>query len=189
MSNTPVLGQHIPGMMYDSDLVAISALATTIPPGGSMIEVGSLVGKSTYCWARSVHPNVRVYAIDLWDDRVAGVEGAGHGLIKCDMNAFLQNTSTCPNVHPIRGQSPDDFVTWNETVDLVFLDDDHDAETLHKSMNLWWKYIRAGGILCGHDFGSPVCPGVKQGVMLFQQQHGIDFRLIGGTSIWVIQKP
>jgi predicted O-methyltransferase YrrM len=38
------------------------------------------------------------------------------------------------------------------TIDLAYIDDDHDGEGPVRSINAWWPKVRQGGILAGHDY-------------------------------------
>jgi hypothetical protein len=49
------------------------------------------------------------------------------------------------------------------TLDAVFIDADHDYESVSRDIDAWRPKVRAGGILAGHDFG-PLHPGVVRAV-------------------------
>lgn len=59
----------------------------------------------------------------------------------------------------------------DEGYDFVFLDADHSYEGVRADLAAWWPKIRAGGWLCGHDYGgyvivngAPRYFGVKEAV-------------------------
>ena len=52
----------------------------------------------------------------------------------------------------------------DKSLDLVYIDADHSYEATKKDIEMWELKVREGGILCGHDYGSPDWPGVKQAV-------------------------
>lgn len=47
-------------------------------------------------------------------------------------------------------------------IDLVFIDGDHTYTQVKADIQSWLPHIKPGGILCGHDYGFEVWPGVKQ---------------------------
>jgi len=51
----------------------------------------------------------------------------------------------------------------NESVDFVFIDAQHDYESVKRDINSWLPKIRLGGLICGHDY-EPNFPGVIQAV-------------------------
>src|SRR4051794_9544102 len=57
----------IPGQVSEFQLRAIECVAALVPPGGHVVEVGSLFGCSSWAWARSVDPSVTVHCIDPWE--------------------------------------------------------------------------------------------------------------------------
>lgn len=40
----------------------------------------------------------------------------------------------------------------DNTVDLVFLDAGHNYQAVKKDLELWYPKVKAGGIICGHDY-------------------------------------
>lgn len=48
----------------------------------------------------------------------------------------------------------------DESVDLVYVDGDHSYESVLSDLTQWWRKIRSGGYLAGHDI---VCPGEQKG--------------------------
>lgn len=79
------------------------------------------------------------------------------------------------------------FVKDN-VLDLVFLDALHDYDHVLEDINLWTPKIREGGILCGDDYDSCKCPGVKQAV---GEALGDKVELIDvgrkGVKVWVVR--
>lgn len=57
-----------------------------------------------------------------------------------------------------------------ETVDFVYLDASHTYADTFLQCCLWWRALRVGGIMAGHDFAN--CLEVRRGVDLFCKMHG-----------------
>ena len=64
---------------------------------------------------------------------------------------------------PHIGESLDIASRWVTAADLIFLDADHRLEAIRADIAAWTPHVRAGGILCGHDY-SPVWPAVVRAV-------------------------
>ncbi len=76
----------------------------------------------------------------------------------------------------------------DDALDLVFLDALHDYEHVLEDINLWLPKIREGGILCGDDYDSHKCPGVKEAV---GEAFGDKVELIDvgvkGVKVWLVR--
>ena len=58
------------------------------------------------------------------------------------------------------------------SLDFVFLDADHSREAVVEDLRGWAPKIALGGLLCGHDYGHPLFPGVKDAVDAFVASTG-----------------
>src|SRR5579862_5818081 len=58
---------RIPGWMPESELKVLEQLARAVPMNGRVVEVGPFLGRSSWCWAKSVHPSVKITCLDIWD--------------------------------------------------------------------------------------------------------------------------
>ena len=65
-----------------------------------------------------------------------------------------------------------------ESLDFVFLDGDHSYSGTRAAIEVWWPKLKAGGLLCGHDFGreSPQL-GVDRAVEDWSKHIGASFQL------------
>jgi hypothetical protein len=57
-------------------------------------------------------------------------------------------------------------------VDFVYLDADHDYESVQDGILRWWPLISGRGILAGHDFDD-THPGVQRAVKEFAETSGL----------------
>ena len=185
------------------ELKLIEQLAVTIPKNGKMLEVGSFVGRSSWCWARSVDPSVIVYCLDIWNPsehpyHPPAIIG-GQGSLGTDFGAaaeldhvvgtlenFRRNTDDCPNIRAIRGASPIDFGNWWKPLDLVFLDGVHHNPIFWEDLNFWSWQLKPGGILCGDD-AARTHPDVARSIQDFAKNHDLTYFVIGQT--WIIPRP
>jgi predicted O-methyltransferase YrrM len=193
----------IPGWMPEYELRVIEDLAQRVRPNGAIVEVGPFCGRSSWCWAQSAHPSVRVMCLDIWDPGqhpfhppVAGQTDSDAKLFGTAANPedalgtlenFRRNTADCPNITPLRGASPDSFLDWpQESVDLVFLDGLHHNPGFHRDLWFWWDRLMPGGIYCGDDYAR-THPDVIYTLRDMAVHLGLDIAVKG--RIWITQKP
>jgi len=77
-------------------------------------------------------------------------------------------------------------IPWKK-IDFVFLDGDHTFDAVAKDIASWWKKVRPGGLLMGHDYGHPACRttwGVDKAVDEFASRENLPLT-IDGTCWWV----
>lgn len=80
-------------------------------------------------------------------------------------------------------------------LDFVFVDADHSYEGCRDDIAAWWPMVKAGGYLCGHDYGPKPegkeryeKPGVTAAVNEFVESSGLDL-VTGSDGTWFLQKP
>lgn len=194
----------IPGWMPESELKTLEQLAQCIPPGGRMVEVGPFVGRSSWCWSKSVHPTVKVTCIDIWNPAehpyyppatigpvgttINAEFGVAEHVDHCvgSLENFRRHTADCHNIETRQGASPYDFKNWTEPLDLVFLDGVHHNPIFWDDLNFWFWRLRPGGIACGDDCAR-THPDVLWGIHDFAKNHGLTFFVKG--RIWMMAKP
>lgn len=148
----------IPGWMTSNDLQSVTELATLVPENGTIVEIGSLFGRSTVAWAMSCHPSVKIYCGDIFyehyidnhdlDTPTAPVSGHCY-------NAWLEfnkNTNKFPNVIAMRGRAPEESNYPEYPIDLLFVDASHKNPSDWKIIEYFAQFVKIGGIISGHDF-------------------------------------
>jgi|6_EtaG_2_1085325.scaffolds.fasta_scaffold97354_2 cephalosporin hydroxylase len=70
-------------------------------------------------------------------------------------------------------------VIEDNSLDFCFIDASHRYEHVLQDCNLWWPKIKAGGVLCGHDYGfvdgvGVPHPGVARAVDEFINSNNLD---------------
>ena len=150
----------IPGQVSLAQLRAIEAVASLVPEGGCVVEVGSLFGRSSWAWAKSVKQGATVHCIDPWDGNqgVRALERS-HG-IRYGLEQFRAYTADCPNIRALRAYSPDGVQGWDSPVDLYYEDAVHTDPTLSANIDFWMSKLTANGIICGDDY-RPRFPDVR----------------------------
>jgi hypothetical protein len=150
----------IPGQLSNTDAEAICILAHSVPENGTVVEVGSLYGFSSWLWSKNTPQTATIYCIDPWIhepwiDKVRDRFGAPD----LSLAAFINNVADCHNIRAIQGYSPDCCASWTREIDGYFDDADHRNPVLTRNIHFWSSFVREGGFCAGHDY-SPSHPDV-----------------------------
>lgn len=136
--------QRVHGWMTDEELLYLGREAET---RHRVVEVGSYMGRSTRMLARTC-PGI-VWSVD-------NLKGVRHGGRRLD-EMFRENLSAeikQGKVRVLREPSEEAAKTFEDgTVDMVFIDADHDYPAPLRDLEAWWPKLRKGGLMCGHDYG------------------------------------
>ena len=73
------------------------------------------------------------------------------------------------------------------SLDKVYIDACHDYKEVKKDNEIWWKKVKYGGCLCGHDY-SEDWPGVMLAVKVFSENNNLKIDEICRNSDWIIKK-
>jgi hypothetical protein len=153
----------ITGWMLESELKVLESIAQTVPENGTIVEVGSMFGKSSVCWALTA-PTATVYCIDLYEDweQVFNFdvdEDESKGFVNIPLKnvkynskqEFLNNTKDISNIIRIEGESPYNINYTGGEIDVFFLDAAHLNPSDWDNLCYFIPMIKTGGIVCGHD--------------------------------------
>lgn len=130
-----------------------------------IVEFGSLHGRSTRALADNMMPYGKIWAVDPWAGDYYEEGGEKVPISTYVMPYFIQNLKEYVDrgkVIPVRDFSYRFSLPFK--VDMVFIDGDHRYETVMKDIMKAFELLRDGGLICGHDYGHPGWPGVKQAV-------------------------
>lgn len=155
----PVRGYtEIEGWLSDKEARALYDLASSLPSGAVVVEIGSWQGKSTYCLAKGLKSGV-IHAIDPFDS--SGEEGSDDlyaeraaSLKTTLQNQFQKNlrgAGLLGKVETHKGYSRD-FVGIFRNIDLLFVDGDHSVEGCRFDYDNFHRGVRNGGLLALHDY-------------------------------------
>lgn len=183
--------------MPERELKVLEELAGEVPENGLIVELGSFVGRSSWCLAKSAHPSVRLECIDIWLDytlstdriRLDSLEGSTK--IKDIMPIyprFLKYTKDCPNLYHQRLFMPDDLdvLKLNKKIDLLFIDAfDHDFENFYTIINDFEPHINPNTVICGHDYYESNLNKTRA-IRLYAKKKKKTVRVFEDTTIWVL---
>jgi hypothetical protein len=135
----------IQGWMNDAELQWLHDQAAGV---GSVVEVGSWLGRSTHALLSACKGTV--YAVDHFRGSPTERETTHAAAAKEDIHAgFMRNVGHFQNLKVLRGDSPTIAAQFSGQVDMVFIDGDHSASACLADIRAWLPRTRR--ILCGHD--------------------------------------
>lgn len=156
-----------------------------------LVELGTWKGHSiSYLGKKLLEQSYdfKLYGVDLFDDSyIHTKEGNSHlaSQMKYIYDVYNQNlidAGVREVIKDIKGN------TWevasqfeDNSVDFVFIDADHNYESVKKDILSWLPKMKKGGIMSGHDYFNNTC-GVKQAVdEIFPNV------VIGTNNIWMVE--
>jgi SAM-dependent methyltransferase len=176
--------RDIEGWMTEDQARRLWNRARAVPPGGSIVEIGSYRGRSAIVLASAALPNAQVIAIDphAGNDRgpqqwVGTREEGEH-----DYERFHENLRAAgveERVHHIRDFSQEALQQLDGEVDLLYIDGAHGYAPARADIVRWGGRVRAGGTMLIHDAYSAV--GVTL-ALLTTTVAGTEFRYVGRST-------
>jgi len=152
------LFSKVHGFLSVDEAKLLHKLATEVPAGGTIIEVGSYQGRSTICLgAGAKQVGALVYAIDPF-------EGSMENHAALLMNLVLNDVADTVKVVALHSTAVLDC--WYGTVDLVWIDGSHDYNDVWLDLMGWEKHVSPIGRLALHDTNGHY-PGVTRALTEF----------------------
>jgi predicted O-methyltransferase YrrM len=131
----------------------------------NIVEIGCFKGTTARAMADNTHGIVT--CVDFWPDENIYL-------------TFRENLRDLNNVNIIRRKSVDAAkLVRGSTFDFVFVDADHEYESVRDDILSWKPMIRPGGICAGHD---RQWNGVRQAIDELCPGHKV-----GAGAIWYVQ--
>ena len=161
----------VEGWMHEMELYW---LATMARHAKVIVEVGSWKGRFTK--ALAVSTSGIVISIDSWMGAknpldVTAVEAREKGseaLYKIFQNNLIDEIKG-GKVIPIWAENHVSLphlerILAGRKADMIFIDSDHEYDSVKKDIQTFSPYLKDGGLLCGHDFAPSLFPGVVKAV-------------------------
>jgi predicted O-methyltransferase YrrM len=151
----------IRGYLTIQDVLALFSMALTVPKGGTVIEIGSYMGLSTFIMASALkaagNKKAKIYSVDLWELSPLSIfeENMKRAMVS-DMILPLQ----CDSL-----MAADTFK--EQSADLIFLDADHTYQGCLNDLRAWYPKVKADGAFIGHDYYDIGVDQVKKAVSEF----------------------
>lgn len=126
-----------------------------VKPEFEMVEVGSFQGVSTMLFSLFVK---KIYSIDSYDYVVPPTGRIpSHDQLFVDAEkTFIERTKDISNIIKIRKPSLEAAKDFEDrSLDLVYIDAEHDYNSIKSDVRAWRSKLKSRGILAGHDWYLP----------------------------------
>lgn len=170
----------IEGWMLEEELKIIEEWAKMVPDNGVVVEVGSHLGRSSYCWAKGIPESATLYCIDHWQDLIYNSIP-----ITNRYERFLENTKDCKNIIPLKGKVPN-IKYPRKLIDILYIDADHKNPNDLEIIFFFKNFLKQNALICGHDY-SVEWPVVVQNVRLLEKIYKTKVKLFALNTQWEIQ--
>ena len=151
-------------------------------PDFKMVEVGSFEGVSTILFSMFVDT---VYSVDYYDYKVpsTGRIPSHDALFVRAEKTFIERTKDIKNIIKIKKTSVEASKDFQDrSLDAVYIDAEHDEDSVREDIKTWRKKIKFGGYLCGHDYW---LPHVQQ----ILKEEGFTKITVAPDTSWLVQIP
>ena len=142
----------------------------------NVLEIGSYAGASAELISYYVG---KLICCDLWEEYITPIERANIAY-----KDFLVTKEMNPNITECKKNS-NEFVKeiQDQTFDMIYIDADHEYNSVKNDISLWFPKVKPGGIICGHDY---FMDGVRIAVDEFFGKENIKYFK---DSSWSYKKP
>jgi len=138
-------------------------LTKELPSGGTVLEVGSFLGdSSTRAFSDGIKkfcPNGRLVCVDEFNQEFFENQKEFYKEVKKKIGnktiyeTFLDNMKDREYLLIKKDSLSASEDILNGSVDIIFIDANHEYEYVLKDINAWLPKLTPGGIMCGHDYG------------------------------------
>jgi predicted O-methyltransferase YrrM len=116
-----------------------------------MVEIGSFMGESMEIFANSGLFD-KIYCVDPWKNGYDDTDGSSN-MVEIAEATFDNKKSKFNFVEKIKSPSLEACERFeNESIDMVYIDGNHQPNMVKKDIISWSQKIKKGGFICGHDW-------------------------------------
>lgn len=149
----------IEGWLAPAEGQRLAYLASIVPKELAIVELGTWKGRST-AWlglGSRYGRGARVFAIDHWkgSPEQQGLFPHQDCSTYPDFRANMDWLELWDIVNPITGSTLDVAKTWDKDIGLLFIDADHEYESVRGDFLAWSPFVVVGGWVALHDIASP----------------------------------
>ena len=143
---------------------AYDFLLDKVPSGGTFVELGAWLGKSSSYLCDKATPDKQIVIIDTWKGSPNELTTTHKLAVEQDIyELFVENMGE-RKYKAIKATSKTASRKFkDESLDVVFIDLTHTYEAVKEDIALWLPKVKKGGYLAGDDYHEN-WPGVIQAV-------------------------
>lgn len=145
---------QIEGLLVPGQEKVLHDFASRMGKDSVIVEIGSFKGRSTACLGLGARrKGTKIFAIDTFAGNGKDFTRGDQYLEKQYFDQFVNNMKKAglKNVIPIRGFSHEIGRAWKLPIDLLFIDGSHLYEDVKLDFELFFPYVKPGGLVLFHD--------------------------------------
>jgi predicted O-methyltransferase YrrM len=145
-----VFTSQVDGWLSEVEGRLLYDLAYQADPAGAIVEIGSWQGKSTVWLAAGAKAGrgARVVAIDPHQGSALHAGGENTELA---LRANLEEAAVADQVDVVVATSEKAAESWNAPISLLWIDGDHEYESVKRDFLLWEGNVVEAGVVALHD--------------------------------------
>lgn len=159
-------------------------LLSKVPDGGTFVECGAWLGKSSSYLCDQAKDRIKVYIVDTWEG--SPNETNNHQILVTQEDIyqkFLHNMGY-RKYTPLKMDSCVAAATFEDnSLDVVYIDMTHTYEAVKQDIACWLPKVKDEGYIAGHDYAA-YAPGVIQAV---NEAFGDKVTVMDGNC-WIVKK-
>lgn len=151
---------------------------------GTVVEIG--VNRGYLMRQIALNRNcVKYFGVDPWISGYDDIDPASGSNREKDYQAACKVANEFPEVCTLLKMTSEEasHKFTSNSLDLVYIDGNHQAPFVKQDLELWWPKLKKGGIMAGHDI---VCPppnrdcsaAIQEVVFNFCDKHGLTLFLL-----------
>jgi MMP 1-O-methyltransferase len=153
--------KSIEGFLLDEEAVCLYEIGNALPNKPVVVEIGSWLGKSSVVLGNALafKEEARLICIDPFD-----ASGDSRSALRYDFDSrrlqrplreiFEENLARAgvrSVVTTLQGYSEDLVKSWRTSIDMLFIDGNHEFAAVKQDFLDWMPFIKYGGIVAFHD--------------------------------------
>lgn len=154
----PELFAAIPAWTSAEERELLNRLASDVPPGGQIVEIGCLYGGTTAVLALA-NPAAWVTSIDEFSWIPEGYPPVSKELVQDNMmkvSAF--------NVDVVKADSRTAWQGWTKHINLLFIDGGHSFEFVYSDL---YRFGPHADVIAVHDYKNPAWASIEKAIETF----------------------
>src|SRR3990170_6683425 len=140
----------------------MAKLAAEVPPGGLIVEIGSLYGGMTAVLGLA-RPEAKIVSIDDYSWHPADYVPTSKKLLLANMKKV-----GVTNVTAREGDSREIGKTWKRAIDLLWIDGGHSYDYVHADLENFGPHAQ---VIAVHDFKNPAWATIEKAINDFIVDH------------------
>lgn len=156
---------HVPSSVHPPEQEMWLRRLKDLPGNPVIVDFGTGWGKSASSLALAC-PQGTVYTFDLGDVHINQTCSAEEYIEK--VNNYINQAGVSNYVFTRENSHTKE---WDKEIDVLNDDSDHTYPTTKGEIERWVPFVKQGGLVFFHDYEHPRCPGVRQAIDEYIEEH------------------